>query len=1075
MPDPIVMLAAIGAFVTHPAAVALGANAATALIQGLVRHFDKNNVDRKALRRELADAGAQVTDELLNALADATVEFFDASRDRQRLAADVTDLHERIVKLQNTIGADRQAADTAFNMMTRVAQDMMIAFADQENLKDQLAEIRTLFYGQLTVTRGFIVIRDADTPEGKLLLRDAMDLHPENVFLDRLVPRPQVVGQAQSDKNILVTGLPGGGKTTTMYQILLAEEAHTVVVIQPGFGAVPDHIRYLEREDLPDRFDLVYDNIQESPRTFYDKMLNLRTRFPGLRLLCACRKPNMPWVQTQAIPGFRETLKLDEIELPPLSRDEAEGVVSICEEYWHITVDPQVRNWLLDRVSDSKDGGKTKTDGTPFYVISLLAPIRAEDDATVHLADIVGLPRDTLGIWQAYFGQLLESDRDEDISLLRAIKIMHELDLPAERRLVYTIAREVFSIADEAVLDDAAHRLQTRLWTTLKNDRFDCYDVQFEAVPIPEHAYDRLEQWIIDLPPDDLRKLLFIARAGIMRHNHTTRASSSEALRTALQSQLSLWYSGIEACMAEEDSPDRALFLNNASNCYSALASAAPNDDERRERLKQAVDAIEKAVDLYRKLNLPADLAMSLNNASNCYSSLASAAPNDDDRRERLKRAVDAIEEAIRIRRKLNLPADLAGSLNNVSNRYSDLASAAPNDDERRERLKQAVDAIEEAIRIRRKLNLPADLASSLNNAAICYSSLASSAPNDDERRERLNQALEGIEEAVDLYRKLNLPADLAGSLNNASTCYSSLASAAPNDDERRERLKQAVDAIEEAVDLHRKLNLPADLAASLNNASIPYSALASSARDDDERRERLNQAVDAIEKAVDLYRKLNLPADLAMSLNNASEHYSALASSARDDDERRERLNQAVDAIEKAVDLYRKLNLPADLAMSLNNASGCYSSLASSAPDDDERRKRLKQAVDAIEEAVDLYRKLDLPANLAMSLATSANVHHALADDDEEKAPVHLQESAASIDEAIALFEAIGRHHWLTQAYPDGVRHHFPLASDHPESLAKLTEYAAKAADVLQRFGRSEEGAHFAELARKHANPDAD
>ena len=440
--------------------------------------------------------------------------------------------------------------------------------------------------------------------------------------------------------------------------------------------------------------------------------------------------------------------------------------------------------------------------------------------------------------------------------------------------------------------------------------------------------------------------------------------------------------------------------------------------------MKQAADAIEKAVDLYRKLNLPADLAMSLNNASNCYSSLASAAPNDDDRRERLKRAVDAIEEAIRIRRKLNLPADLAGSLNNVSNRYSDLASAAPNDDERRERLKQAVDAIEEAIRIRRKLNLPADLASSLNNAAICYSSLASSAPNDDERRERLNQALEGIEEAVDLYRKLNLPADLAGSLNNASTCYSSLASAAPNDDERRERLKQAVDAIEEAVDLHRKLNLPADLAASLNNASIPYSALASSARDDDERRERLNQAVDAIEKAVDLYRKQNLPADLAMSLNNAS---------------------------------------------------GCYSSLASSAPDDDERRKRLKQAVDAIEEAVDLYRKLDLPANLAMSLATSANVHHALADDDEEKAPVHLQESAASIDEAIALFEAIGRHHWLTQAYPDGVRHHFPLASDHPESLAKLTEYAAKAADVLQRFGRSEEGAHFAELARKHANPDAD
>ena len=76
MPDPLVILAAMQAFLSHPAAVALGANTATALIQGLVRHFDKNRIDRSALRQHLSIAGVQIEDNVLGRLADLIHLYF---------------------------------------------------------------------------------------------------------------------------------------------------------------------------------------------------------------------------------------------------------------------------------------------------------------------------------------------------------------------------------------------------------------------------------------------------------------------------------------------------------------------------------------------------------------------------------------------------------------------------------------------------------------------------------------------------------------------------------------------------------------------------------------------------------------------------------------------------------------------------------------------------------------------------------------------------------------------------------------------------------------------------------------
>ena len=129
-------------------------------------------------------------------------------------------------------------------------------------------------------------------------------------------------------------------------------------------------------------------------------------------------------------------------------------------------------------------------------------------------------------------------------------------------------------------------------------------------------------------------------------------------------------------------------------------------------RREEALDAIIEAVDLYRRLveqrpdAFTPDLAMSLNNLSNRLSDLG-----------RREEALDAITEAVEIYRRLveqrpdTFTPNLAGSLNNLSNRLSDLG-----------RREEALDAIIEAVEIYRRLveqrpdAFTPDLAMSLNN-----------------------------------------------------------------------------------------------------------------------------------------------------------------------------------------------------------------------------------------------------------------------------------------------------------------------------------------------------------------------
>jgi tetratricopeptide (TPR) repeat protein len=372
----------------------------------------------------------------------------------------------------------------------------------------------------------------------------------------------------------------------------------------------------------------------------------------------------------------------------------------------------------------------------------------------------------------------------------------------------------------------------------------------------------------------------------------------------------------------------------------------------------------EEAVATYRKLAatiasfLP-DLARSLNNLGNRYSELGRRAD-----------ALPPTEEAVRIRRELSqsnpvfLP-DLAGTIINLGNHYSNLG-----------RREDALKPTQEAVGIYRELSqsnpvyLP-DLAMALNNLGNRYSELG--------RRE---DALKSTEEAVRIRRELSqsnpafLP-DLAGALNNLGNHYSNLG-----------RREDALKPTQEAVGIYGELSqsnpvfLP-NLAMALNNLGNRFSELG-----------HREEALKPTEEAVGIRRKLlqSNPAfvpDLAGALNNLGNRYSELG-----------RREEALKPTEEAVGIYRELSQsnPAfvpDLAGALNNLGNHFSNLG-----------RREEALKPTHEAVGIYGELSqsnpafLP-DLAMALNNLGNRYSELG---------RREEALKPTQEAVAIYRELSQ-----------------------------------------------------------------
>jgi predicted RNA-binding protein YlxR (DUF448 family) len=486
---------------------------------------------------------------------------------------------------------------------------------------------------------------------------------------------------------------------------------------------------------------------------------------------------------------------------------------------------------------------------------------------------------------------------------------------------------------------------------------------------------------------------------------------------------------------------DLARCLNTVSNSYSDLAGLETTREGRAAWLQKAVVTREEALAIRRELGVQGDLASSLNNVSNSYADLARLETTREGRAAWLHKAVVAAEEAVTIRRELGVPGELAGSLNNVSSSYSDLVGLETTREGRAAWLQKAVVAGEEAVAIRRELGVQGDLAASLNNVSIRYSTLAGLETTRDGRAAWLRQAVLAVEEAVAIHRELGLQGNLASSLNNVSIRYLDLAGLETTREGRAAWLRKAVLAMEEAVAIRRELGIQGDLASSLNNISNHYSDLAGLETTNEDRATWLQKAVMTVEEAVVIYRALGVQGDLASSLNNVSNHYSNLAGLETTSERRAAWLQKAVVAVEEAVAIRRELGVQGDLASSLNNVSIRYSDRAGLETTREGRAAWLQKAVVAAGEAVAIERELGVQGDLAISLASFSRhlrTRAGQANDGIDQL-IDLRASRDAIMEASRLFTVSGDTRFMLMSLEDQVIAHL-LLLDAGDSVDEAT-----------------------------------
>jgi len=134
--------------------------------------------------------------------------------------------------------------------------------------------------------------------------------------------------------------------------------------------------------------------------------------------------------------------------------------------------------------------------------------------------------------------------------------------------------------------------------------------------------------------------------------------------------------------------------------------------------------------------------------------------------------------------------------------------------------------------------------------------------------------------------------------------------------------------------------------------------------------------------------------------------------------------LKKAIGYIEEAIGIYEELGLKADVAMSMNNASNRYSNLAGLEETKEARKEKLDKAVEYIEEAIGIYEELGLKADLADSLAISVIVYNEYIDFDAN----YFMKAAENCDEAIKIFLDFGMVYKAKPLIPYGIHFHETL-----------------------------------------------
>ncbi|MCZ8224223.1 MAG: CHAT domain-containing protein [Microcystis sp. LE19-84.1B] len=359
--------------------------------------------------------------------------------------------------------------------------------------------------------------------------------------------------------------------------------------------------------------------------------------------------------------------------------------------------------------------------------------------------------------------------------------------------------------------------------------------------------------------------------------------------------------------------------------------------------------------------------------------------------------AVYGYEVCAAIRRQLGLERELAGTLTNLGIAYSTQAELGQ---EPVANLERAIAAHTEATTIRRQPGLERDLAQTLTNLGSAY---LTQAELGQEPVANLERAIATYTEATTIFRQPGLERDLALTLTNLGAAYCTQAELGQ---EPVANLGRAIAAYTEATTIRRQPGLERELAQTLNNLGNAYLTQAELGQ---EPVANLERAIATDTEAVTIRRQLGLERELAQTLTNLCIAYRTQAELGQ---EPVANLERAIATGTEAATTYRQPGLERDLARTLTNLSVAYYTQAELGQ---EPVANLERAIAALKEATAIRRQPGLERDLAGTLTNLGNAYLTQAELGQE--PVaNLEQAIAALTEAATIFRQTGLERYLAQ-----------------------------------------------------------
>jgi hypothetical protein len=526
--------------------------------------------------------------------------------------------------------------------------------------------------------------------------------------LDCFVERPELEPALDSAHGVLIVGKKGIGKSAAL--IRMVDPRLPAVVIRRGFRS-EDVDKLLQRR-VRGPYQLVWDDIPEKRELFADLVEKLMEVGDPVRVLCSMRSEREGWVRERLRPdfwnraGIGTTIRLQELQL-----EQAAAMCDAVAEALELQMDTEARERFAEHV--------VQGDAGPLFAVAMGLLLADRVGQRIRAGDVVGLPEELVAAWrQRYEGM---RDLPHAQSLLHCLRFLHQIHCPLRVELSELLYTEVLGRSSED-FRLAVGALSQSLWLSREDGEFSCHDVSMEGVPASEDRFRAFAQFArAGESRQDLEMGLLRGSLSLYYYGQIAPAADGKVRASATATAVGFGKQAIETFRACEHLPHLGSALSNTSNALGELAALETSREGRANWLQKAIDYVEEAIALYRDLGLQANVATSLNNASTLYSELAALETSREGRANWLQKAIDYVEEAIRIRRDLGLQADIAMSLGTANIVYRGVAATATDTQDRTGLIRKGLACIEEAVGIFRTLGIARYLALALRHAVITY------------------------------------------------------------------------------------------------------------------------------------------------------------------------------------------------------------------------------------------------------------------------------------------------------------------------------------------------------------------